>query len=77
MIVLHVQQAFLYISVPYSSKQQRKMTNFQVFTSTRANNIESFLLSLCFKSGCTNLVIAYFAHIIQHKQDGKIVEHLE
>ena len=27
-----VRRAFLYISLPYSSKQQRKMTNFQVLT---------------------------------------------
>ena len=75
MIVLHARHAFLYISLPHSSKQQRKMTNFRVLTTTWTNNSEYFLFSLCFKS--INLVIAYFAHTVQHKQDGNIVKHLE
>ena len=71
-----VARVFQYISLPYSSKQQRKMTNFQVLTTTSTNNSESFLLSLCFKCVRTNLVIAYFAHVVHHKQDGNIVKHL-
>ena len=76
MIVLHVRQAFLYICLSYSTKQQRKMTNFQVLTTTWTNNSESFLLPLSFKSVRTNLVIAYFAHVVQLKQSGNIVKHL-
>ena len=56
MIVLHVRHAVLHISLLYSSKQQRKMTNFQVLTITWPNNSESSFLSLCFKSLLTNLV---------------------
>ena len=53
------------------------MTSFQVLTTTWTNNGESFLLSLCSKSVLTNLVIAYFAHIVQRRQDENIVKHLE
>ena len=74
MIVLHVWHAFLYISLSYSSKQQRKMTNFKVLTTTWTNKSESFLLSLCFKS-VHNMVVAYFSHIVQHKQDENIMTH--
>ena len=66
----------LHISLQYSSKQQCKMTNFQVLTTTWTNSGEYFLLSLCFKSVRSNLVIAFFAHIVQHKQDGNILKHL-
>ena len=76
MIVLHVRQAFLYICLSHSTKQQRKMTHFQVLTTTWTNKSEILLLSLCFKSVRTNLVIAYFAHIVQLKQSGNIVKHL-
>ena len=52
------------------------MTKFQVLTTTWTKNSESFLLSLCFKSVRTNLVIGYFAHSVQHKQNGNIVKYL-
>ena len=47
------------IALPYSLKEQRKMTNCQVLSPTWTNISESSLLSLCFKSICTNRVITY------------------
>ena len=76
MIVLQVRHAFCFISLPYSSKQQRKMTNFRVLTTTWTKSSEYFVLSLFCKSVRTNLVIEYFAYLVQHKQDGNIVKHL-
>ena len=52
------------------------MINFRVLTTTWTDNSESPLLSLCFKSVRTNLVMAYFADIVQDKQGGNIVKHL-
>ena len=46
MIVLYVRHAFLYISVPYSSKPLREMTKFTVLTTTWTNYSESFSLNL-------------------------------
>ena len=63
MIVLHVRHAFLNISLPYSSKLLREMTNFKVLTTTWTNYSESFSLTLYFKSVRTNPVIGHFAPI--------------
>ena len=57
MIVLHVRHEFLNISLPYSSKLLREMTNFKVLTTTWTNYSESFSLTL-------NPVIGHFAHIV-------------
>ena len=62
-IVLHVRHAFFNISLPYSSKLLREMTNFKVLTTTWANYSESFSLTLYFKSVPTKPVIGHFAHI--------------
>ena len=51
---MHVRFESLYISLPYSAKQQREMTKFYVFWKTRAAmaNISYFLLELNAVSAC-------------------------
>ena len=53
-IAMHVRFESLYISLPYSAKQQREMTKFYVFWKTRAAmaNISYFLLELNAVSAC-------------------------
>ena len=69
MIVLHVQHAFLNISLPYSSKLLREITKFEVLRTTWTNYSESSSLALYFKSVRTNPVIGHFAHSVSYKQD--------
>ena len=47
-IAVHVRYKFLYISLPFSAKQQREMTKFCVFWKTWATtaNILDFLMEL-------------------------------
>ena len=59
-IVVHVRYQSLYISLPFSAKQQREMTKFRVFWRTWATtaNILDFPMELI--AGITYLVWAGF-----------------
>ena len=63
MIVLLVRHAFFNISLPYSPKLLRKMTEFKVLTTTWTNYGESFSVTRYFKYDRTNPVLGRFAYI--------------
>ena len=72
MIVLHMQHAFLNISLPFSSKLLREMNKFKVLTITWTNFGESFSLTLYFKSVSTNLLFINFFQLSINQSNVKI-----
>ena len=63
--MLHVRHALMDKSVPFSTKQQRKITSFTILINTWGYNRKSLVLRIYFDSVQTNPVAVFFVNIVK------------